>query len=286
MKKETATVREKKSFGGSFIIRRFLKVVWEYGSVWVWLFRDFIRLHLSKGYDWQIEIEIKTGKHWWIYGNIDFAGFEKSCSFNLCSHRTCPFGIGLHLFGLNLNFHWGDGRHDGYDEHLDKYYDYEPLADAHPDWDFQKLDALIPYSVRKPEVFKEYYVSRRIHVYSNDTANNKHALAVELALPFLRYMKISFKRPWGYAEWFGIDFFAHHAIGIVFSLFKHDLKIVFAKNSLDRSSNLSTEKALDRFLTLNGNRKIPLEEIRWAYSSNKEACRLFFKKIRERKKRD
>ena len=286
MKKETSTVREKKSFDGSYIIPNFLKIVWQYGFLWVWLFGDFIRLHLSKGYDWQIEIEIKTSKHWWIYENIDFCRFEKCCYFHLKSRRTRPFGIGLYLFGLNLNLYWGDGRHDGYDEHLDKYYDYEPLAKAHPDWDFQKLDALIPYSRQEPPVFKEYYASRFLHVYDNDTANDKHALAVEIALPFLRYLKISFKRPWGYAEWFGIDFWAHHAIGIVFSLFKHDLKIVFAKNRIDRSSNLSTEKALDRFLALNGKRKIPLDDIRDAYHWNKEGCCLFFKKIRERKKRD
>ena len=263
-----------------------MKIVWDYRSVWVWLFGDFIRLRLSNYYGWQAEGEIRTSKHWWIEANIDFCEFEKYCCFHLKSRRTHPFSIGFYLFGLNLYLYWGDGRHDGYDEHLDKYYDFEPLEKAHPDWDFQKLDALIPYSVRKPEVFKEYHASRLLHIYANDTANDKHALAVEIALPFLRYLKISFKRPWEYAEWFGIDFFAHHAIGIVFSLFKHDLKIVFAKNRLDRTSNLSTEKALDRFLTLNGKRKIPLSEISDAYQWNKEACRLFFKKIRERKKRD
>lgn len=262
----------------------FWRISGGFDSLYVWLFGDFIRLHLSKGYDWQIEIEIKTSKHWWIYGNIDFAEFEKSCFFHLSSHRTHPFSIGLDLFGLNMVFNWGDGRHDGYDEHLDKYYDYESLAKAHPDWDFQKLDALIPYSVRKPEVFKEYCVSRRIHVYANDTENNKHALAVEFALPFLRYLKISFKRPWGYAKWFGMEFWASRTVCVIFSLFKHDLKIVFGKNYLYRASNLSTEKALDRFLTLNGKRKIPLSDIRGAYCHNKEAYRLFCKKVRERKK--
>lgn len=271
--------------GGSFIIRRFLKIFWQYGSLWIWLFGDLIRLRLSRHYGWQAEGEIRTGKHWRVEANVDFCKFEKSCYFHLKSRRTRPFGIGFYPFGLNAGIYWGDGRHDGYDEHLDKYYDYEPLEKAHPGWDFQKLDALIPYSVRKPAVFKEYYVSRGIHVYANDTANDKRAIAFETALPFLRYLKISFKRPWGYAEWFGVDFWADGTIGVRFSLFKHDLKIVFGKNALFRGSNLSTEKALERFLTLNGGRKIPLDDIRAVYCHDKEAYRLFRKKIRERNKK-
>ena len=155
---------------------------------------------------------------------------------------------------------------------------YRKKAETEIEGDFQKESSL------KAEVFKEYYVSRRIHVYANDTENNKHALAVEFALPFLRYLKISFKRPWGHAKWFGMDFWAAHTIGITFSLFKHDLKIIFGKNNLYRTSNLSTEKALDRFLTLNGKRKIPLSDIRGAYCYNKEVYRLFCRKVRERKK--
>lgn len=253
---------------------------------YVRLFGDFIRVYLSKSHVRQIEIEIKTGRHWRICGNTDFAGFEKGLFFCLDGHRTRPFSIGLNLFGLNMVFSWGDGRHEGYDEHLDKYHDYDALLKVHPDWDLQKVDGAFPFSRRKPDVFKEYHISGKIHVYATDAANDKHALAVEVALPFLRYLKVSFKQPWGYAKWFGIELWANRTVGAVFSLFKHDLKIVFGKNSLDRTSNLATERALDRFLALNGKRKIPLDDIRSVYWHNTAAYRLFRQKIRERKKRE
>lgn len=211
---------------------------------------------------------------------------KKGCFFCLDGHRTRPFSIGLNLFGLNMVFSWGDGRHEGYDEHLDKYHDYDALLKVHPDWDLQKVDGAFPFSRRKPDVFKEYHISGKIHVYATDAANDKHALAVEVALPFLRYLKVSFKQPWGYAKWFGIELWANRTVGAVFSLFKHDLKIVFGKNSLDRTSNLATERALDRFLALNGKRKIPLDDIRSVYWHNTAAYRLFRQKIRERKKRE
>jgi Ca2+-binding EF-hand superfamily protein len=50
-----------------------------------------------------------------------------------------------------------------------------------------------------------------------------------------------------------------------------------------RASNLATEKAVERFLDLNGEGKIPFGDLRRVYEEENEKWPLLCRKIRERK---
>ena len=273
--------------GKEIRLGKFLRVLWGRlsTSIYIWLLGDFLKFFLTRDYGFQAELSVLTSKHWNISCNIClFTGFEKYIYVHWGCHRTCPFSICFSLFGQSVSLYWGDYRHDGYDEHLDKYYDYEPLEEAHPGLDFAAYDAMIPYSRREVEVFREYYISRLFHIYADDVANDKHSVVLEIALPFLRYFEVSFKRPWGYALWFGIEtWLSYDRSSIKLSFLKHDLIVAFDKNDVTRASNLATEKAVERFLDLNGERKIPFGDLRRVYEEKNEKWPLLCRKIRERK---
>lgn len=218
------------------------------------VFWKIVRVYVSTGCGFQTEVSVKTSKHWEICVNFEFPGFDREFDFSFSCKRTAPFCVWLYLFGADLHLFWGDGRHEEYDGHLDKYYDYDALVAEHPDYDYEQIDALIPYSEKRPYRFKEFYCSDRLKVYANDIDNAPDARTVEIALPFFRYLKVSYKKPWENAFWLGGEvWLSPAAAGIKLSLFKRDLKILIAKNRLNRQSNLMTSKAIDRFFRLKGN---------------------------------
>ena len=231
------------------------------------VFWKIIRVYVSTGCGFQAEASVKTSKHWEICVNLEIPCFDKGFDVSFSCKRTAPFCVCLDLFGLNLYIYWGDGRHDEYDVHLDKYYDYDALVAEHPDYDYKQIDALIPYSEKQPYRFMEFYCSDRLKVYANDIDNAPNARAVELALPFFRYLKVSYKKPWENALWLGGEvWFDSVCAGIKLSLFKRELKILIAKNLLKRRSNLMTSNAIDRFFRLRGNADLSDQEIYDAFS--------------------
>ncbi|MBO4520566.1 MAG: hypothetical protein J5787_05110 [Alphaproteobacteria bacterium] len=234
----------------------FYKVLWK-----------IIRIYVSSGCGFQLEASVKTSKHWEVCVNLEIPGFDKEFDFSFSCKKTAPFCLWLYLFGVDLHLYWGDGRHEEYDGHLDKYYDYDALVAEHPDYDYKQIDALIPYSKKLPYRFKEFYCSDRLKVYANDIDNAPNARAVELALPFFRYLKVSYKKPWWGALWLGAEVWSNpSASGIKLSLFKRELKMLIAKNLLKRRSNLMTGNAIDRFFRLRGNADLSDQEIYDAFS--------------------
>lgn len=234
----------------------------------------------------QTELSLSTSKHWRLVFSLDVFSFEKNVSFTCSCKKTAPIYVGINFFGLWISLYWGDGRHDGYDEHLDKYYDYEPLEKAHPDFTFQQLDALLPYSRRKPFRFKEFYCSDKLKIYANDIDNAPNARAVEIALPFFSYIKASYKKPWSYGSWFGVELWLNTSAGIRLSLINRDLKISIGKNNLARISNLATEKAINRFFCLKGKHALTEKEIISAFDLingclNPESAVVAFKKLKD-----
>ena len=230
-------------------------------------FWKIFRIYVDTGYEFQSEASIKTSKHWEICVNFEFPCFEKEFDFSFSCKKTALFCLWVNLFGMDLHLYWGDGRHEEYDGHLDKYYDYDALVAQHPDYDYEQIDALIPYSEKLPYRFKEFYCSDRLKVYANDIDNAPNARAVEIALPFFRYLKASYKKPWWGALWLGAEvWFGPGSTGIKLSLFKRELKILIAKNLLKRRSNLMTSKAIDRFFRLRGNVDLSDQEIYDAFS--------------------
>ena len=231
------------------------------------VFWKIIRIYVDNGCEIQLEASLKTSKHWEICVNFEFPCLEWEFDFSFSCKRTAPFCLRVNLFGMDLHLYWGDGRHEEYDGHLDKYYDYDALVAAHPDYDYEQIDALIPYSEKQPYRFKEFYCSDRLKVYANDIDNVPNARAVELALPFFRYLKVSYKKPWWGALWLGAEVWSNpSASGIKLSLFKRELKILIAKNLLKRRSNLMTGNAIDRFFRLRGNADLSEQEIYDAFA--------------------
>ena len=225
-------------------------------------FWKIICVYVSNDCEFQLEASVKTSKHWEICVNFEFPCFDRRFEFDFSCKKTAPFCLQLYLFGMDLNIYWGDGRHEEYDGHLDKYYDYDALVAEHPDYDYEQIDALIPYSEKQPYRFMEFYCSDRLKVYANDIDNAPNARAVEIALPFFRYLKASYKKPWWGALWLGAEvWFGPGSTGIKLSLFKRELKILIAKNLLKRRSNLMTSKAIDRFFRLRGNADLSDQEI-------------------------
>ena len=275
------------ALGKEIRLGKFLKAIWGgfSTSIHIWLFGDFFKFWVTRDYGFQSELSILTSKHWHISCNIClFTRFEKYIYVHWGCHRTCPFSVYFTLFGQSVSLYWGDYRHDGYDEHLDKYYDFEPLEKAYPELEFSKLDAMIPYSRREEKVFREYYISRLFRIYADDVANDKHSVVLEIALPFLRYFEVSFKRPWGNALWIGIEtWLGGNLSWIKLSFLNHDLLLSFDKNDVKRDSNLATEKAIERFLDLNGDRNISFGDLRYVYERKDEKWPLLCRKIRERK---
>lgn len=229
-------------------------------------FTPILRLTASCSCGFQTELALSTSKHWRLIFSLDADSFEKEVFFTGSCKKTAPIDVGINFLGLWISLYWGDGRHDGYDEHLDKYYDFEPLEKAYPDFTFRQLDALIPYSRCRPFRFKEFYCSDRLKVYANNMDNSPNACAVEAALPFFRYIKASYKKPLSYGSWIGMELWINASAGIKLSLIKRDLKILIGKNRLNRVSNLATEKAINRFFCLKGNRVLTEKEIVSAFS--------------------
>lgn len=63
-----------------------------------------------------------------------------------------------------------------------------------------------------------------------------------------------------------MELWINASAGIKLSLIKRDLKILIGKNRLNRVSNLATEKAINRFFRLKGNRVLTEKEIVSAFS--------------------
>ena len=117
--------------------KSFLPVFMFYRVFW-----KIIRIYVDTGCEFQLEASVKTSKHWEICVNFEFPCFYWEFNFSFSCKRTAPFCLWLNLFGMDLHLYWGDGRHEEYDGHLDKYYDYDALVAEHPDYDYKQIDAI------------------------------------------------------------------------------------------------------------------------------------------------
>lgn len=198
--------------------------------------------------DWtpfELLIQFRISKHWLFSFSCDVFA-SKDIGFRFNCKKTAPLNIEIELLIIRIFFKIENQQSGGYDLHLDKYMPEELC------------------STEETYCCKDIFSSKRLRVYANNVANTPNAKAVEIALPKLCYFKMSYKKPWEYGFWLGIDIWFQHyrkSAGIKVSLFRRDFKILIGKNSFGRRSNLANEKAVDRYILLNEGYRIADDDL-------------------------
>jgi len=167
--------------------------------------------------------------------------------------------ISFILLGLYNSIRIGHIVTDHYDSHSDRYYYWEYDENKDISYEYtdetkqQKYIFVEPYQ----RVYKDFYISKFIKIYTKDWLNCLYGRAIELALPFFHYLKIDFKKPFYNREWLGFRSVINFEHGLLFKVtlmfFKHELRIIIAKNKLYRQSNLFSIKAIKRVFQLSEN---------------------------------
>lgn len=227
----------------------------------LWLFKRHLRLYFNYGdfpHEYEYTLAIYFGKNYIFeaYGEGSFS--LKNFFYITAKIKKSRAKFAITILGLNFNLRIGHIHYDEYDSHADKYYYWDYDEEKEISYEYKDESMTEPYIFEKPkkEVYKDFYVSKLLKIYTKDLLNCTYGKNIEIALPCLYYLKICFKKPFDEWDWLGfsfdIDFENKRLVRLAFMIFKHELKIVFNKNSLRRKSNLFSVKAIDRYIKLKG----------------------------------
>jgi len=114
-----------------------------------------------------------------------------------------------------------------------------------------------PSEKYRPAVYKDFYCSKYLKIYTEDLLNKDNERVLEIALPNLYYMLVSYSQTGGIFG-FELNFFGSPFFDI--SVLSWEITLSFGKNKLSRESNLFSCASIDRYFKLKGNKKNPKDE--------------------------
>lgn len=223
------------------------------GHIVLWLLNNrifFFYQPFHWGYEFELRFYITKRHEVAFYGYGDFnlkRPFEAAFKFKRTRAK-----LSVALFGWEISFRVGEVVCDEYDAHRDIYFPYGELVDG--DWQaYQDEEMTIPenYVKPQPEEYKDFYISKFLKIYNKDYRNCRFGRIIEFALPFQHYLKIDFQKPFEYWEWLGfivdIDFTQGFGIFTKLMLCKLDFILRLGKDCLERTSNLRSVAAIERY---------------------------------------
>lgn len=108
-----------------------------------------------------------------------------------------------------------------------------------------------------PDVYKNFYISKYLKIYTEDMLNKDAERVLEVALPKLYYLAVSCSKD-GDLLGFIINFIGSPFFEI--SLLSRKISLTIAKNKLSRQSNLFSCASIDRYFALKGNKINPQDK--------------------------
>lgn len=109
----------------------------------------------------------------------------------------------------------------------------------------------------KPDVYKDFYISKYLKIYTEDLLNKDAERVLEVALPNLYYLAAGYSQNGDFLG-FNMDFIGSSFFDI--SILSRKITLSFGKNKLSRQSNLFSCASIDRYFALKGNKTNPKDD--------------------------
>ena len=116
---------------------------------------------------------------------------------------------------------------------------------------------MIPNTKYRPAIYKDFYISKYLKIYTEWLLNEDMERILEVALPNLYYLSIAYSKS-GDILGFGVNLANSSFCDI--SILSREITFSCGKNYLSRNSNLFSCASIDRYFALKGNKINPQDK--------------------------